>query len=157
MPIGGEFEAVDTHYAVIRVGLAEGPAVVDDIPVVGGGNMKHRVVTGAGGDGGILLEDLADALEGAGGGIRHGVGYGVIGAAPTPFGPHEIIFAVAGDHIGTFHIAFGGNLFEGRAVGEGDEAFEIGAEFGDITMSPAAIDHIILAVFVFEDGLVDRL
>ena len=157
MSIGREFEAIDAHDAVVGVGFAEGSAVVDDIIVVGAGDVQDRVVTGASCDRHVLLQNLADALEGTSGRIGHGVGHGIIGAAPAAFGPHEIIFAVAGYHIGPFHIAFRGDLFEGSTVGEGYEAFEIGAEFGDIAMLPAAIDHIILSVFVFKDGLVDGL
>ena len=123
--VGGELQAVDANDAVVGVGLAERPAVVDDIVVFGTGDMDDRVMAGAGCDGAILLEDLADALEGAGGGIRHGVGYGVIGAAPTPFGPHEIIFSVAGDHIGAFDIMFGSDLFKQLAICKRDNACKI--------------------------------
>ena len=41
MAVGGEFEAVDADYAVIGVGLAEGAAVVDDVPIVRSGNMQE--------------------------------------------------------------------------------------------------------------------
>src|ERR1700722_5462415 len=155
--VGGELQAVDANDAVVGVGLAERPAVVDDIVVFGTGDMDDRVMAGAGCDGAILLEDLADALEGAGGIIGHRIGHGVVGPAPAAFGPHEIIFSVAGDHIGAFDIAFGCDLLVGRAVGEGKECFEVGAEAGDIAVAPTAVDHIILSVLIAEDGLVDGL
>ena len=155
--VGGEFEAVDANDAVVGVGFAEGAAVVDDIIVIGSGDMDDRVVAGAGCDGAVLLQDLADALEGAGGVIGHGVGHGVVGAAPAAFGPHEIVFSVAGDHIGAFYITFGCDLFVGFAVGEGEEGFEVGAEAGYVAVAPAAVDNIILSVLIVKDGLVDGL
>src|SRR6185437_6654770 len=96
------------------------------------------MMTGAGGNGRILLEDLADALKWAGRRVCHRVGDGIVGSAPTTFGPHEIIFPIAADHIRTFHIAIRRDLLERGAVGEGDEAFKIGPEFSDIAMPPAS-------------------
>ncbi len=157
MAVGGEFEPVDTDDAMIGVGLADGAPVINDIIVFGARYMDDRVVACAGCDGAVLLEDLADALEGAGGFIGHGVGHRVIGAGPAAFGPHKIVFAVAGDHIGALDIAFGCDLFVCFSVGEGEEGFEVGAEAGDIAVAPAAVDHVVLSIFVVEDGLVDGL
>jgi len=115
------------------------------------------VVARAGGDGGVLLEDLADPLEGAGGCVGDRIGYGVVGAAPPAFGPHEIIFSVAAEHPWSFDIAFWRDLFEHRPVGEGLEAGEAGFQPGDIAVAPSSIDDIVLTVLVVEDRLVDGL
>ena len=58
-----EVHAVDADHAVVRFGIAERTAVIDDVPAVVAGDVEQRVMAGAGGDLRILLQDLADALE----------------------------------------------------------------------------------------------
>ena len=155
--VGVEIQVIDAGDAVIAIGLAERAAVVDDVVVVGVGDMDEGVMAGARGDGGVLLENFADALERTCWGVRDRISDGVVGTGPAAFGPHKIVFPIAGEHPWAFDIAFWGDLFEGGTIGEGFEAGEVGLEAGDITMPPTPIDHIVLIVLVFEDGHVDRL
>jgi len=37
--------------------------VVNDVPVVGSGDVDHRMVTGSGGDSGILLKDFSNPFD----------------------------------------------------------------------------------------------
>ena len=157
MAVRGELEPVDADDAMVGIGLAERAAMVHDIVFVGAADMDDRVVPRAGSHGGILLEDLADALERPRGFIGHGIGHGIVGTAPAPLRPHKIILPVAQHHIRTLYIVLWRDLFEGRSVGERNESFEIGAKLNDIAMAPAAVDHIVLAVFIFKDGLIDGL
>src|ERR1700755_3632819 len=75
-----EKHVVDTNDAMIGVGLAKGAPVIDDIIVIGAGDMYHGMMSCAGGNGHILLEDLADAFERACWRIRYGIGDGIVGA-----------------------------------------------------------------------------
>src|SRR6476659_10554361 len=56
--VGVELHLVDADDAVVAAAIVERPPVIDDVPLAGRGRAQHRVVTRAGRDGGILLEDL---------------------------------------------------------------------------------------------------
>jgi len=68
-------------------------------------------VAGAFSDGGIGLQNLSCAGEGAGGAVAFGIGNAVVGSAPVAFGPHEVVGAVALDHEGAFDVVSGRDLF----------------------------------------------
>src|SRR4051812_15267251 len=112
----------------------------------------------SGRDGRVLLEDLADSLERSRRRSADRIGDGVVRSRPSALGPHEVVLAVLRQHEGTFDVAGGGDLLEGRAVGERDEAGEGVVEASDVTVPPAAVDYIEgAACRVAEDHLVDGL
>jgi hypothetical protein len=51
-----EEHVVDAGDAVVAVGLAEGAAVVDDVPGVAFGDMEEGMVGGVGADGGEVMK-----------------------------------------------------------------------------------------------------
>ena len=58
-----EPQLVDADDAVITIGLAEWPAVIDDVPLVRCRRMQNRVMARTRRHRRVLLQDLADALE----------------------------------------------------------------------------------------------
>jgi len=54
---------IDTGDAVVGVGLPQRAAVIDDVPLVFARHPDDRVMAGAGGDGGVLLQDGTDPFK----------------------------------------------------------------------------------------------
>src|SRR4051794_26008271 len=112
----------------------------------------------SGGDGRILLENLADSLERPRRRRADRIRDGVVRSRPTTLGPHEVVLTVLRQHERAFDITARRDLLEGRAVGEGDEAGEGVVEPSDVTVPPAAVHYIEGAVRgVAEDHLIDGL
>lgn len=156
-PLGVETQAVDAGGAAVGGRLAERPAVVDDVPLVLARDADHRVVSGAGGHPGILLQDLPDALEGPERRVCDGIGHAVVGASPAAFAPHEVVFALPLEHEGSFDVVLGGYLLEGFAVLEGNDAQQVGGQADHVAVPPSSVVHVVLPVVVAEDELVDGL
>jgi hypothetical protein len=79
-------------------------------------------------------------------------------AAPAAFGPHVVVAAVVLEHQRAFDVLRRRRDFlEQRAVGHRHDTGEVVLEPHDVGVLPAAVDHVMAAVVVTEDELVDRL
>jgi 4-amino-4-deoxy-L-arabinose transferase-like glycosyltransferase len=156
-PVIVKRHAIDADHAVIAVGLAERPTVVDDVPVVGTWAAHDTVMAGPGGDVGILLEDCPDTLPWSHDRVGDGIRDAVVGTGPSAFRPHEVVPTVADEHERPLHIACGRDLLEHLAVVEREESSIVVAQPCDVAVSPAAVDQVVAAVVVTEYELVDRL
>ena len=131
--------------------------MVDDVPFVSPRNLYDGVVPGAAGDRRVLFEDLADAFERPEGRVGDGVGDAVIGARPAPFRPHEVIFSAVPEHERPLGVIRGGDLLVEGAVVEGHDTQQIRRQAYHVAVPPAAVVHVVAAVVVAEDELVDGL
>src|SRR5664279_976976 len=104
---------------------------------------------------GVLLKDFSYPLERSQRRIRHGISDGVIRPGPTPFRPHEVVLAGPDKHHRPLDILLRSDLLEDRAIGERNEAGKVVLQAGDIAVSPAAVNHVILAIGIAEYRLVD--
>lgn len=98
---------VDTGDPVITPFVGNGPPVIYDIPIIGPGRIDDGMVTGAGSDFFIGLQDGTDPLERPGHIIGHRVGHFVGLVAPTAFRPHEVVGTLTVKHKGSFDVPFG--------------------------------------------------
>src|SRR5712672_1876003 len=92
--------------------------MVDDVPMIAFGDVDYGVMSGAGSDGGILLQYFTGPFEWAGDGVTDGVGHGIIGPGPAALGPHEIVFPIFAEHERSFDIVLGSDLLERGSVRE---------------------------------------
>src|SRR4051812_45712584 len=67
-----EMELVDADRPMVAIRLAEGPAMVDDVPLARR-RMDYGVMAGAGRHGRVLLENLSHSLERPERGAAYGV------------------------------------------------------------------------------------
>src|SRR5664279_907105 len=95
---------------------------------------------------GVLLKDFAYPLERPQRRIRYGISDGVIRPGPTPFRPHEVVLACPDKHHRPLDILFRSDLLENRAIGERNEAAKVVLQTGNIAVSPAAVNHVILTI-----------
>src|SRR5437763_9764163 len=105
----------------------------------------------------ILLQDLADTLEGPERRRSNRVRDRVVGARPSTLGPHEIVSAVLLEHERAFDVSLRCDLLERGAIGERQKAGEVFVEARDVAVAPPTVNDIVCAVGVSEYELVDRL
>src|ERR1041385_6975717 len=110
-----ESQLVDAHDAMVPIRLAQRPAVVDDVPS-SARRLKHRVMSGAGRDSRVLLEDLPDSLKRPERRRPDRIGDGVVRPGPSALGPHEVVFVVLDQHERALDVAVGRDLLERAAV-----------------------------------------
>src|SRR5947208_11025288 len=80
-----KFHFVDADHSVVAIGFAERTPMIDDVVLLLAGQLDNGMVTCAGGDGGILLQDFANAFERAQEGVGYCIGDGIIRSGPTTF------------------------------------------------------------------------
>ncbi len=131
--------------------------VIYDIVFVFSWTFDYRVMTGSCGYVAICFKYNAFTFEGTEWAIADCICHAVAVACPSAFRPHEYVFAVADKHKRAFDIIFGCHFFINGAVVERNNAEQIGRESNHIAMAPAAIEHIVLAIFIAEYKLVDGL
>src|ERR1044072_648526 len=148
---------IHAYHTMVSCSLGKRPAVIHDVPAVSTRQVDHRVVTCTGGHGGILLKYLADPFKRACRRIGDGVGYGIVRTTPAAFRPHKIIFAITDEHERAFHISLRSDLLKKGTVFHRFETGKVRFHLDDVTMAPAPIDHVVLAVFVMKHKLVYRL
>ena len=142
MTFGVELHFVDADDAMVGIGFTQRAAMIDDVIVVGAGDLEDRMMARAGGYGHVLLKDLSDALEGAERFVCNCVGNGVVGPRPAAFGPHQVVFPLTKNHVGPFDIVLGRNLFKNTSIRQRLKAGEVRAHFCDVAMLPAAVNQI---------------
>lgn len=62
-----------------------------------------------------------------------------------------MVFAAADEHEWTFDIALGSDFLKPRPIAKRLEATEIILQSSDVAVPPAAVNQIVLTVFVAED------
>src|SRR5678815_4120345 len=115
------------------------------------------MMAGPGGNGGVLLQDLADSLERSKGRRADGIRDGVVRAGPAALGPHEVVLVALQQHERAFDVTRRRDLLERAAVGEGNEARKIRIQLRDVAVPPAAVNDVVRAITILEYHLIDRL
>ena len=118
-PLFIEFHFVYTGYTVVTMSFGKRPPMIDDVPVVVLRVVDYRMMTGTGSHCRILFQNGSDPLKGSQGRVGDGVGYPIIGIAPSSFRPHEIVFSVFPEHEGSLGIPFGSHLLKYSPSGKG--------------------------------------
>ena len=152
-----ELHPVNAGHPVIAIGFTQRPAMIHDVVKIFTWYLNDRVMPRAGSNLRILLQYFVDALERPEWRIGHRVGHRIIRPGPAAFRPHEIIFAVSLEHERPLNVALRGDFFESCPIGKCFEAPKIIPKPGDVAVSPAAINQIVLAVRIAERKLIDRL
>ena len=142
---------------MITPGVTQRTTVIDDVIILRVRHMQDRMMTRTGSHRRVLLQDLVDALKGTERRIGNRIGHGVIRARPAPLAPHEIILAMLLEHKGPLHIAIRCHLLVDRSILKRYQPSEIGIQLHYVAMPPATVIHIIGAVVILEDKLVDGL
>src|SRR5215471_9559527 len=119
--------------------------------------MQNRMMTGAGGDRWVLLQNLSNTSKRPEGRRSHSVGHRIVRAGPGAFRPHEIVLPVFHDHERAFDIALGRDLLELSSIREGNETCEVIVKLRDVAVFPATISDVVRPVSVLEDERVDWL
>ena len=119
--------------------------------------MQYGMMPGSSRDCRILLENRGDTIERSERRIGNRISDTIIGTCPAPFAPHKIVLTVLLEHERTFHISIRCHFLVDRPVFKRNQPGEIVVQANDITMSPTAVIHIVAAIIVTENELVDRL
>ena len=106
---------------------------------------------------GILLQDCTDSFKRSERRIRNGISHTVVRTSPATFRPHKIIFSLALQHKRTFYVVFRSHFLIDGTILKRHDTQQIRSHLHHITMAPATIIHIILAIIILEHKLVDRL
>ncbi|MNM82429.1 hypothetical protein D3C81_944590 [compost metagenome] len=112
---------------------------------------------GANSDFRISFQYCSDAFKRAKGRVGDGISDFVVGACPTAFRPHEIIFSIFYKHKWSFDVILRGDFLVKGTVIKREQACEIWFEFDHIAVLPTAVIHVESAVFIFENKLIYRL
>lgn len=143
--------------AVVSVGAAERMAVVDNVVNVRARYVDDAVVSGARRNGVVELKNLVEALKGADGTVRDGVGDGVVGAGPAALAPEEVVLAIALQHLASLDVVLRRDFLEDFAILKGSKANHVLVELGHVGVSVPAVVDVRLPVVVEEDVLVNGL
>src|SRR5690606_27738363 len=156
-PVFIEGHAVDTSLPFVCPLFSQRSSMVYDVVYIFVGHLDNGVMPCTGSNFGILLQDGAYTFKRTERAVCNGIGHFIIGPAPTTFRPHEVIFVVADKHEWPFDIIFWRDLLIDVAILERDQAFEVVAKLYHITVTPPAVEHVVLPVLIFKHKLVDGL
>src|SRR5436309_1502176 len=115
------------------------------------------MMAGAGRYGRGLLQYFANSCERPQRGLANGIGDGIIGTGPAPFGPHEIIFPIFAEHNRSFDIVLGRDLLEGASVWKIQEPREVRFQPHNIAVRPTAVDEVILSILIAKNKWINGL